>query len=84
VRSSTANGDPRAQRLFDKLLNETMPDEQLIPKAVLILGEKLSIEEWAVEYGHLGGYMPPPPPKPIQMAQVAHLLRRKVPRGSGP
>lgn len=62
VRNATANGDPGAQKLFDKLLNEVSDDEGAsVPKGVLIAGEKLSQEEWEAEYGYLGRNREPPP-----------------------
>jgi len=74
VRNATANGNPKAQVLYDKLLNEAREEESPAPKGVFITGEKLSCEEWEAEFGYLGGG-PPPPPKAIRMEHVLHLLQ---------
>ena len=75
VRNATANGNPTARKLYDQLLRETPDEADSIPKATLIVGEKLTQEEWEAEYAHLAGTGLPPPPKPIGMAQVMHLLK---------
>ena len=75
VRNATANGNPAAQRLFDKLLGQTREDGPPITKGVLITGEKLTADEWEAEFGHLGGLgRLPPPPRPIQLSDCCHLL----------
>ena len=62
LRNATANGNPAAQRLYDALLNEVREDddEPPIAKGVLIVGEKLTEEEWMSEVGALAGRPPPP------------------------
>ena len=47
LRNATANGNPSAQRLYDRLLNEVREDEEAppVPKGVLIIGEELTHEE---------------------------------------
>jgi hypothetical protein len=62
VRNATANGNPVAQRLYDKLLNDVRDEEEgpPVPKGVLIVPERLTIEEWEAECAHLaGGPLPP-------------------------
>ena len=54
VRNSTANGNPAAQRLFDKLLNEVREEGPPTVKGVFISAEKLTAEEWEAEYAYLG------------------------------
>ena len=63
VRNATANGSPSAQQLYDRLLNEVTEnhEEPPAPKGVFITGEKLTAEEWMVEYGHVNGRNPKPP-----------------------
>lgn len=78
VRNATANGNPAAQSLFNKLLAETREEGPPIPKGVLITREKLTHEEWLVEYGYLGRLGPPPPPKLIQLIDCRHLLPRTL------
>jgi hypothetical protein len=51
VRNATANGSVPAQRLYDWLLSEEPIDENPIAKSVLIVGEKLTVEEWEAKYG---------------------------------
>jgi hypothetical protein len=75
VRNATANGDPKAQLLYDKLLNEVRDEEPPGPKGVLFTGERLTSEEWEAEFGHIGGG-PPPLPKAIRMEHVRHLLQQ--------
>lgn len=61
VRNATANGNPAAQKLFDELLREVTEEGQSVPKGILIVGERISQDEWESEYGHLGHCGEPPP-----------------------
>jgi hypothetical protein len=64
VRNAMANGNPLAQQLCDKLLNEVREEGAPVRKGVLIIGEKLSAEEWTAEFDPACS----PLPRPIQLA----------------
>ena len=70
VRNAMANGNPVAQQLCDKLLNEVREEGAPVRKGVLIIGEKLSAEEWTAEFDPACS----PLPRPIQMADCAALI----------
>lgn len=74
VRNATANAKAAAQTLFDKLLNAGQEEGPPISKGVLIVGEKLTAEEWVTEYGPSGELGSPP--KAVQMADCEHLLKK--------
>lgn len=74
VRNATANGNPAAQKLFDKLRGVEAEDGPAVPQAVLIIGEILSSDEWILKYGHRDDSSAERPAKPIGMAQIRHLL----------
>jgi hypothetical protein len=50
VRNATANGNPQARKTYDWLLSEEIPEEDPVQKGVLIVGEKLTPEEWEARY----------------------------------
>jgi hypothetical protein len=54
VRNRVAQGDLLAISICDWLTGIRVSEEPQIPKAVLIVGEKLTPEEWDAEYAHLG------------------------------
>ena len=64
VRNATANGNPVAQKLFDRLLNEVGDNEDMeapAPKGVAIFPEKLTVEEFEACGAYITGHGPPPP-----------------------
>ncbi|WP_366474094.1 DUF5681 domain-containing protein [Sphingomonas sp.] len=54
VRRAAAKGDFVALSLVRKYTGFVETEESPIPKGILIVGEKLTQEEWKAEYGHLG------------------------------
>jgi hypothetical protein len=70
VRLRAAQGDPIAMQLVMRYAMPQPDEEEFkIPKGVLIVGEKLTQEEWEAKYGYLGE--PDVPEQPCQKAQEA-------------
>lgn len=53
VRNKAALGDRKAFRLCNQLLGRLEEPHNQVPKGVLILGEKLTEEEWIEEFAHV-------------------------------
>lgn len=54
VRNRVAQGDLLAFSILDWLTGVAAVEEPGVPKGVLIVGEKLTTDEWLAKYGHLG------------------------------
>lgn len=54
VRPKAAKGDPIALQLMRRYAVAELDEYDRMPKGVLIVGEKLTQEEWDEKYGHLG------------------------------
>jgi hypothetical protein len=52
VRNAASKGNIKASRLSHSLQGLTSLDEQPVAKGVLIVGERLTLEEWEERYGH--------------------------------